>query len=399
MRPDLAEQLDDVLRTRRAAQQAAQEWGQDFATSTQRLVDAPRAGKRVAAEAITDELDSRGVRVLGALDDAQSALDDVLEQVQEAAGAATAQPSKARGFYGRLMATADKASDLAGAVEVAQSLGAPVPDLDSIPLIGPVLSTYAKARFVAGRLGIADTKGTPVANKAKFVADLGRRIEDFGARLSLGKALVRTGGRLLRSDQVATLVTNLAGTSEEQVSAALEAELRGVPPEVAGPAKDAAAAKMAFLRDNLPKPPSAAAQFGDDTWRPTPAETMRANTILLAVDDPLASVEAVMAGREYLSPVVRQTIKAVYPQLWASLQAQVADNAGEIYKRRPLAEAVEIGRFFEIPTAPQLTPQYRRATQSPQSPAAPPQIQPPPPSAVSATASGLERSLGRSIPQ
>lgn len=395
--PELADQLDDVLLTRRAAQQEAQRWGSDFAKVTQDLVDAPRTGKKAAAAAVTDELDTRGVRVLGALDDAQAALDDVLSQVQ-AIGGAPVQPSKAAGFYNRVTGIGEKVGNLAGAVEVAQTLGAPVPDLDSVPIVGPVLSTYAKARFLMGKFGIGDTKGTPLAQKARFVADLGQRIEAFGSRISLGKIASRTASRALRPDQLAELATNLQDADEARVQDAIGAELKGVPEDVAAAAQGVADRKLQFLRDNLPKPPAAFAQFDSD-WKPTPTEALKANAMLRAADEPLDAVEAVLDGKEYLSPVIRETIKAVYPQLWASMQAQVADNATDIYRRRSLAEAVAIGRFFEIPTAPQLTPEYRRAAQTPQIQPPTGDIRVPPPSAGSSMADAHERTLGRGMPE
>lgn len=284
-----------------------------------------------------------------------------------------------------------------------QDLG--LPSVRNIPVIGPALSLFLKAKAagqVFRRLGgkVPATAEAAVASRAaatrnKLQAAAGRFLE-AGARgagkaarhmpraaaLALshqqyddGRGRREPAGKTpveqyrLRAAEVARALAD-----EGQTRRRLAEQVRASDPAVAKALGDKFMAKMRFLDSKMPRDPRGASVFARADYEPSKAEVERLARFVHYADNPADVLDDLADGALTMEGV--ETIKTVYPELYAEAQRHVLDALAQSDGDVPYARRVRLSMLFDVVSDPTLTPQYISAMQA-QAPAVPPTAPPP----------------------
>jgi hypothetical protein len=306
-------------------------------------------------------------------------------------------------------AGAGGALDAAAALDLLGEIGIPgLPSAKDIPVVGPLLSLYLKARAasrVLGKFGgkLPATVEARAARAASETADRTRRaveaLLDAGAKTarastvplaSVAESVARPllGGRVPekdRKDPVTAWRRNLDELDRMAQPGVLDAAVRqAVPtgdPGLATSLASAAARKRDFLRSKIPRPPthleSAVSSVLDD-WRPTRLELTKYARYKEAADDPAGVLERALAGE--FSAEGAETLRVVYPRQFAAARGTLLEAVTA--KRRTLnrGRLEMLSVLFDVPLGPGQRPAFVAAMQAaydPPPPAAPaPQLAP-----------------------
>jgi len=411
-----------------SAQKAAAEYAEaiaqqneSLAAQTARALDDTHAAEQAAqlgvkTRTVKDQLDE--VRVQKARDDAATKAELNRLKVQEARAKAAARESKAssaaeeaadetpKSRTGRLVG---RAADAAAALEVLQTVGIPgVPDLDKLPVVGPLLGAYLKFRAgkaVWSRLGgkVPASTEARVASKAAEMRDraakaidkaleVGARGARGAARVSipaaitvLNSSLFDDGERKPRAPKQngpvkPTIREVIARRGDELIRAATNEDIvrrtvrRQVPlsnAKVAEALEKAVLRKVQFLYDKLPKDPREPNPFRKaDDWTPDPVEVDRFARYVHAAEDPGAVLDRIATGQ--ILPEEAETLKAVYPELFAEVQKRLMVRASETGTASdlPFERRVVLSQLFEVPVDDSMRPEYLAYLQSTYEPTA-----------------------------
>lgn len=324
----------------------------------------------------------------------------------------TPETQEARGRFGGI-------ADMGAALEAANTIGIPgLPKPSDLPIIGPVLGLYLKFRAlkaVAGRMtgrvpATGDARAAALAAKtrdkaakavdrllglaersaprARQVAAIGgprmldvlsKRIHDDGEP-DAPKGANAQQLAAVRARELANAVANPGA-----MLANLRRELRDVTdPDLIKAAEDLRIRQVQHLNEHAPKgpPPTPLIQR---PWVPTLAEASIFARRLAVANDPVAAIEAV--EQKCLTPEAADTLRAVYPKLFAQVQTRLLERSTEIKQTLPYEQRIRMSLLFDVPLDPSLEPatiallQTAHATPAATtSVAAPPVNQPPVPS-------------------
>jgi hypothetical protein len=144
----------------------------------------------------------------------------------------------------------------------------------------------------------------------------------------------------------------------------------------------------------------------DGDYRPAKVQLEEWARYKAAVDDPAAVLENVAAGRA-VTPEAAETLRTVYPQLYAEAQRTLLEHAQTLDRTLPYARRVTLSILFQVPVDGTMSAEHLQflqtgASASPaQSPAGQGPAAAPPHPGISAsvqvgtrTATALERRAG-----
>lgn len=287
-------------------------------------------------------------------------------------------------------------ADTGTALEVMKALGVHVPALSHIPVIGPVLGLFFKARAVMSILGrkggsIGKSTESVIAGKAAATRDriakaTGTLLEG-GARAA-GKASHLAGPAVLLADALfpggdkpksdkprdlfAARVDDIVRAQQPgAVDQAIAQRYPTSDPEL----HDAVVAQVqrgiAFLDSKRPKETVLPGILpGDGRWKPSMAAIEEFGKYVHAVNDPVSVLEDLAKGHP--SAEGAETLRVVYPELYQYGQSELLKAAPEMERTLPYARRVMISILYQIPVDGTMHPSHAAYIQTPApAPAAP----------------------------
>lgn len=375
------------------------------------MVDALKAvGGDVPASAVEQAGNYRAATATGAQQSAASsaqAAADVSSKLEPAIAQAGAGDlaSGAKALLG-------KAGKWGEAMEVLKALGVHVPALSAIPVIGPVLGAYLKAKAVMGIIG---RKGGSVGRTAETV--IAAKAAATRNRVNAAvKGMLDTGSKAVRA--TTPKAASLAGALSVQLMPAIDGSKRpkktddvyaaydarmdelaraGQPgairdaiasrvqtsdPALLDSIVDAKSRGLQFLADKAPKQTVLPALLkGDGPWKPSKVALATWSRYVQAVDDPASVLEDVARGNA-VTPEAAETLRTVYPSLYAEAQKTLLQEARTLEATVPYTRRITLSILFHVPADATMAPshlQFLQADESPspamptgQGPAAPP---------------------------
>jgi hypothetical protein len=301
----------------------------------------------------------------------------------------------------------------AGAIyEALRMMGVPLPDPHDIPVIGPLLSVYLKARVIGkafGRFGgrVAETAETTIARKA---AETKQRVfaavdailhgvskAAIAAAPAAGGAAAILAHRLFDGShpaQVGKVDTDTKDMAElyqrrsselaeaaqpGAIRQAIQARIRATDPTIVNAIADGFERQVQFLLDKMPKPLEHQGILpGSTAYTPNRGEMTKFSRYVQAATDPASVLEQVAAGG-VVTPEAAEAIQVVYPSLFAAAQKRLLEQAADVEHPIPYGRRVQASLLFDVPLDSTMTPSYAAwAQQGYATPA-------PPPSATGAT--------------
>lgn len=309
-------------------------------------------------------------------------------------GKVPAVGSPATGAVPATSGIGSKIADAGSALEVLRAIGAHVPAISHIPVIGPILGLWLKARAVMGILGRKggsigkSTEGVIAAKAAatrdRIVAATGSILD--GAAKVAGKAghlagpAVLLAGKLFpggskpASDKPRDLYeARMDEIARAQSTGAIDQAIAQRYPTSDPGLHDALVAQIqrgiAFLDGKAPKQTMSPGVLpGDGTWAPSMAAIEEFAKYVHAINDPVSVLEDLAKGHVYAEGA--ETLRTVYPQLYQYAQKELLQAAPAMAKTLPYPRRVMISILYGIPVDGTLNPSHAQYLQIP-SPSAP----------------------------
>jgi len=280
-----------------------------------------------------------------------------------------------------------RAMDIAAGFELLRSVGdLPfVPDPSNLPVVGPLLSMYLKFRgmkAVFNRFGgrIPATAESKAAVRAAELRDKAAGVVDAilegtgraakAARRGAPVAAVKAFEVLKHSQypdgeeraepknaqeatrhRVAEL--SAAVSNPDAVRAAVRAQVPAANPDVTRAIEDATLRKLQYLQSKAPKEPPPG-PFRTREWVPSKVEVERFARRVRAADDPVSVLEDIQNGT--VTPEAAETLRAVYPQVFAEVQSRLITRSAELQVSLPHQKIVQMSLLFDAPLTPSLEP-------------------------------------------
>jgi hypothetical protein len=318
----------------------------------------------------------------------------------------------------------------AGAIyEALRMMGVPLPDPHNIPVIGPLLSVYLKARVIGktfGRFGgrVADTAETAVARAAAetkqrmfaavdailhgaskaakaaapvaggAAAILSHRLFDTGVPVDRAAAKqARKSGAGDIAELYQLRAEELAQAAQPgAIRQAIMARIRTADPTIANAIADSFERQVEFLLDKMPKPLEHPGLLpGSVAYTPNRAEMTKWTRYVQAATDPASVLEQVAAGG-IVTPEAAEALQVVYPTLFAAAQKRLLEQASDVEHPIPYGRLKQASLLFGLPLGGTMTPEYAAWAQ--QGYVAPPPPAPPGPSSLHAPVSIAQMTQG-----
>lgn len=262
------------------------------------------------------------------------------------------------------------------------------PDPSMIPVVGPLLSGYLKYRVAKSAAKGGRVPLTPKTKVAAFAAKAKSAIHSAvdkslgigtkaaaGAQRAAGAATVvasnisdaltsrafddgepdaQAGATLQQKTAVRMREVAYAATNPQAVAQRVRRELRGVhDPEIVSATIAHQQAKYNHLNDTAPKRPPEN-PFARREWSPPAALAMQWGRRLEVADDPLAAFEAL--EKRCLTPEAAETLRVVYPALFAQAQSRMMALASNIKEPLPYRAMVQNSLLFNVPLSSSVEP-------------------------------------------
>lgn len=287
-----------------------------------------------------------------------------------------------------------KLGDVGAGLEVLKAMGISVPDPASIPVIGPVLSLYLKARAAMGvfkRMGgkVPETAETKIASKASSTRDRAtaavqqmleggakatRKLAPAGGPLAaLGYKLFTGGGdekRQRKTPGAPAKVDNPVRAYEQRmeelaramqpgaIRRAVQDRVRTSDPELLNQIVATTERKLKLINDKAPRPPLVPTLLkGDGVWRPSSQRLQEWARYIEAAEDPATVLEDVAAGRG-VSIEAAETLRTVYPALYQMARMKLVTSARDLQVSVPYQRRVSLSVLFKVPVDPSMNPSH-----------------------------------------
>ena len=315
----------------------------------------------------------------------QRILDD--KAIEGMTGSA-APPAPKSGMLGR-------AKNAATALEVLHSLGVGVPAISSIPVIGPILGVYLKARAVLGILGRKGGNvgrstetviaGTASATRERIIAATQTLLEKGGKGMTkaaphTASAAVILGDRLFPGGEnpqtkdihklFAARMDELARATPDAIHAALTDRIHTSDPAMSDAIIAQTIKGMQFLQSKAPKQTILPGMLpGDGHWQPGKVAIEQFARYVQAVNDPASVIEGLAKGK--LDMEGAETLRAVYPQLFAEAQQTLLQSAPKLQQTLPYAHRMALFVMYQIPLDGTMMPAHMQYLGAQPAPAAP----------------------------
>jgi hypothetical protein len=138
--------------------------------------------------------------------------------------------------------------------------------------------------------------------------------------------------------------------------------IRAANPIMADRLEAIAAKRIEFLASKLPrKPDLPGMSLGPDTWQPSDMEMRAFARYVAAAEDPHGVVERLADGS--VTPEDAETMKTVYPEMYADIQRQIMMQLGELRAKLPYNRRLALSIFSGVPVDPALDPRVLAALQ------------------------------------
>lgn len=278
-------------------------------------------------------------------------------------------------------------ADVGAGLEVLKALGISVPDIEKIPVIGPVLGWYLKARAAIGiykraggavpRSAEAVVAGKAARTRDRVQAAVGKMLETgsraagkakplAGALGALGYTLFNDGQRKTKASQSDDPWDLYRARMEELARAAIPGAIeKAVAARV--PVSDSALAnrlshsvrvKLAYVDSKAPRPPPVPAFLqGDGEWRPSKERLASWARVIQAAEDPVGVLEDAAAGKP-VSLEAAETLKQVYPALFQEARMELLRRAPEMEGKAPYSRRVAMSILFDVPADSSMRPEH-----------------------------------------
>ncbi len=274
-------------------------------------------------------------------------------------------------------------------IEGLDMLGIDIPGLPKahdIPVIGPLLGAWLKYRAmkaVAGRFmgkvaASGEAKAATLASRTRdkvatavdrslglaaekapkarqpivtAMAALGRSIH--GGEES--KADVRANAKA-RIDEIAAYVN-----SPDAIINDVRREMHDVSdPDLIKAAEDHRRASFTFILSKMPmRPPQS--PFSHDTWQPSASAALALGRRLAAMSDPAGAFEDAASGS--LTMEASETVRGVYPKLFAEARDRLITRMSEATGNVSLARKAALSLLYQMPLSPSFEPRNVRIVQ------------------------------------
>lgn len=267
----------------------------------------------------------------------------------------------------------------------------------SIPVVGPLLAPFAGAKAAAfvgekvfGRLakatGEAATRNRAAIDKLFAVGDkaIGKGAKAApviasrvlaAARFAEGPKEAPNGKPSLpavykaRAEEIRSHVASepdgtlrVRPASREAIAKRL-APIAAANPVLADKLETIAARRVEFLASKLPKRPELGGiPLGPDRWQPSDMEMRAFARFVSAAEDPGGVIERLAHGS--ITPEDTETMKAVYPELYADTQKQILVKLPELREALPYQRRVALSIFSGIPVDPAMDPRVLSVLQA-----------------------------------
>lgn len=203
-----------------------------------------------------------------------------------------------------------------------------------IDTISPIYQAKEAARYALYRKGAEGyrkffAKGLPDLITAKQVADRSRSQIQSSARgffKSTGRAINYGAAEQMNENQIkrAEQTLQLFNENPEEFFNRMILEnkdLQTYMPKVNQAAQNRVIASVQFLSEKFPRRPEYVMQ---DDYEPPKSEITKFNDYLFAIEKPLKAIEQLKYG--YINPRAIETLKVVYPKMFAQLQQDLIEN-------------------------------------------------------------------------
>lgn len=143
--------------------------------------------------------------------------------------------------------------------------------------------------------------------------------------------------------------------SRDDIAAKL-APIRAANPLLADHIETVHARGVVFLADKAPKKPEPFGMQlgGPDKWQPSDLEMRTWARYVAAVNDPYGVVERLAHGS--VTPEDAETMKTVYPEMYADIQRQIIEKLPTLQKQLPYQKRLAMSVFSGIPVDPAMHP-------------------------------------------
>lgn len=308
-----------------------------------------------------------------------------------------------------------KLADAGTALEVLQAMGVHTPDISKIPVIGPVLSLFLKARAVMSILGrkggsiprstegLVAQKSSETRNRINAATTAllegGARGARKAASYSAGPAVL-LGTRLFPGDDSETRSKDARKLYEARIDELARAQAPGaIAAAVADRIQtsdpmlfDAIVAQITrglrFLDSKAPKQTVAPGMVpGDGVWHPSKVALEEWGKYVHAVNDPASVIEDLAKG--HISMEGAETLRVVYPALFAEAQRLLLESAPKMQQTMSYSKRVAISIMYRVPVDASMTPRHMQFLQPPPEVAAAQQGMAPPQAGPAPTAPAL----------
>lgn len=380
--PKTAAARAQALQVARAAQADAQ--GASAAKAAQGIQDRAMpalADKTAVTDDVARALQKHESAVEGAKDRALVSMQRAESKAAAAAPAPQAAPA-ARGIGGKL-------ADVGTALEVMKAMGVHVPVLSAIPVIGPVLGLFFKARAVLSILGRKggsigrSTEGLIAATSAATRDRLAAATQAIltgagkgalklsevsaGPAVTLGYKLFPGPGVTKSKDPQKLYEARMDEIARAQQPGAIDHAISDRYQTADPNLHDAIVAQtqrgIAFLDSKAPKPSILQAVIpGDGVWRPSKAQLDEWGKYVHAVGDPASVLEDLAKGHVTLEGA--ETLRVVYPELFAEGQRLLMQAAPQMRKTLPYPTRVAISILYRIPVDGSMAPGHLQYLQA-----------------------------------
>ncbi len=282
--------------------------------------------------------------------------------------------------------------DLLGGYEALQQMGIPLPSLGSIPIVGPLLSTYLKARMAVKayrRLGgkIGSSAETRIASKAaetktRITRAVGKMLDASIAGTRRATTVAPPAAAILahrlfdRGEESAppapahasegqraylARIGELAAASQPgAVKRSVQAKFPDADPRIVDAIVATTEKRLQFLDSKVVRPPAPASIFGAPPWAPSKANVASFARVVGAVDDPAGVLERAANG-DVVTADEADALRVCYPKLFQDAQRQLLEKATS---RKPnatpisYAQRVMLSNLFDAPLDSTADPSY-----------------------------------------
>ncbi len=317
-----------------------------------------------------------------------------------------------------------KIADFGASYEMLRTIGVPLPDPKSIPVIGPILSAFLKAKMLlkfAGKSGgsfAATAEGTIAAKAVETqnriraavgqmvdstATGISKRAGDLGGAAALGYKLFDDGKKKPAPYSSAPSVGELGDLYRDRldelssamqpgaISQAVKSRINTSDPTILDAIIASETRKLQYLYSAAPKPDSIPLP-GHPPQLPSRAEMLTFGNVVAAAHDPSAIFERVAQGGN-ARPNEIDCVRNCYPQLFAQAQRKLIDLLSKADAPQPYLRRVAISSLLGIPMDQTMIPAHAAYLQAASVPAPAPPSAPHP--ALTSSVSIGDRTLTR----